>query len=588
MGAAISSSTTEDHNNGGSVPGLDDIPESCISSLLMNFDPPDICKLATVNRAFYRASSADFLWESKLPSSYKFLVDKVLAQENLHNLSKKQIYAKLCRPNRFDGGTKEAWLDKCSGQVCFLMSSKSLKITGIDDRRYWNFIPTEESRFQNIAYLQQMWWVEVLGENSSLLLCGSVRSASRYRPYILSNLPFWIRLLFSRSIHPLVKQRKAVIIGNMSEVENKVDFIQWLEPDMSFMIISQLDDPCDLVRVSTVSSSWHRFVIENGLCKQLCLKMFPEFSGVVHVVEEENMIEPVSDTISNAQDFECLKRNHKVYAFLAHGLPKFMTKDCISEAISASSTDNYPEESIQNTLDPRDITEHRASYWSSQGESDPSVPETLVYKLAATICVVTEINVRPFQAYFQHGFPIYSASAVRFRMGHPRYPVELESPVADITSAHSEFGDNDYIWTYISPEFPMAHENRLQKFKLPEPVLCIGGVLLVELLGRVQKQEMDQLFYICISHVQVVGRPLSPDFDVTMHHPLGKCTLKYCPQTDCCSSSTSSSGDSIQHSRLRAFTAGIMQRGVRRWEQMILAALLGSGTGVIDDNEQNE
>nr|AFK45618.1 unknown [Lotus japonicus] len=49
-------------------------------------------------------------------------------------------------------------------QVCLLISPRSLKITGIDDRRYWNYIPTEESRFKSVAYLQQMWWVEVLGE----------------------------------------------------------------------------------------------------------------------------------------------------------------------------------------------------------------------------------------------------------------------------------------------------------------------------------------------------------------------------------------------------------------------------------------
>ena len=39
-------------------------------------------------------------------------------------------------------------------------------------------------------------------------------------------------------------------------------------------------------------------------------------------------------------------------------------------------------------------------------------------------------------------------------------------------------------------------ENSLQKFKLSEPVLCIGGYLQIELLGRVQKQEMDGLYYI--------------------------------------------------------------------------------------------
>ena len=110
MGAGFSSS--EEDAKGGclfppsSRPGLGDIPESCISSLLMNLDPPDICKLARVNRTFHRASSADFVWESKLPSSYKFLVKKVLADQNPEHMTKKEIYAKLCQPSRLDGGTK--------------------------------------------------------------------------------------------------------------------------------------------------------------------------------------------------------------------------------------------------------------------------------------------------------------------------------------------------------------------------------------------------------------------------------------------------------------------------------------------------
>lgn len=38
-----------------------------------------------------------------------------------------------------------------------------MKITGIDDRRYWNHIPSDESRFCQIAFLQQIWWLEVDG-----------------------------------------------------------------------------------------------------------------------------------------------------------------------------------------------------------------------------------------------------------------------------------------------------------------------------------------------------------------------------------------------------------------------------------------
>lgn len=44
------------------------------------------------------------------------------------------------------------------------ISSKALHITGIDDRRYWTYIPSVESRFQTVAYLQQIWWVEVAGK----------------------------------------------------------------------------------------------------------------------------------------------------------------------------------------------------------------------------------------------------------------------------------------------------------------------------------------------------------------------------------------------------------------------------------------
>ncbi|XP_024028671.1 F-box protein PP2-A13 isoform X2 [Morus notabilis] len=146
---------------------LGDLPESCVSSILKHLDPPEIFKLAMLSRAFHSASLADFIWDSKLPPNYKFLVDKVLRINGSsldYYMPKKVIYAKLCQPNRFDGGTKEVWLDKSSGKMFLSISSKALRITGIGDRRYWNYIPTEESRFQTVAYLQQIWWVEVLGE----------------------------------------------------------------------------------------------------------------------------------------------------------------------------------------------------------------------------------------------------------------------------------------------------------------------------------------------------------------------------------------------------------------------------------------
>lgn len=144
---------------------LGDLPESCVAMVLMNLEPKDICKLAKLNRAFNGASSADFVWESKLPSNYHQIIGKIFGNDNFPvNSCKKDIYASLCRFNSMDDGTKKVWLDKSTGAMCMAISAKGLSITGIDDRRYWKHIPTDESRFSMVAYLQQIWWFEINGE----------------------------------------------------------------------------------------------------------------------------------------------------------------------------------------------------------------------------------------------------------------------------------------------------------------------------------------------------------------------------------------------------------------------------------------
>ncbi|TYJ07136.1 hypothetical protein E1A91_A12G283100v1 [Gossypium mustelinum] len=302
------------------------------------------------------------------------------------------------------------------------------------------------------------------------------------------------------------------------------DFIELLGPDISTKILMNLVSPSDLIRVSLVSSSWHQFVIEN-------------------------------DTVGHKQDdcdeLECLRKNHRIYTLLARAFNPFVRKDCISDAIIASSTDNYPEESINNTLEPFDRIDTRASYWSSEGQNNPAVPETLLYKLMTKMCIVTEIHVQPFQVRLPN---ILSSKAVRFRMGH-----KLQSEMMDSLTSSNKWADDEFIWTYTSPEFPMVQENCLQKFKLPEPVLCIGGYMQVELLGRVQRQEMDGLYYIW-------------------------CALKYLPETGKCTlSSRPLTRENGASSRFRTFTARLLQRGTRGWEQMLLNTLLQARAGRAND-----
>ncbi|KAK9078064.1 hypothetical protein SSX86_002121 [Deinandra increscens subsp. villosa] len=367
-------------------------------------------------------------------------------------------------------------------------------------------------------------------------------------------------------------------------MEDFCDFIQWLGADMSIKILMCLDNPTDLVRATAVSSSWRQFVIMNGLSKQLCIRMFPQVSSVADVIEVNDSVEPLQDRHGICMEWSCLEREHRVYALLARSFTSFMRKDCISEAIVASSTDNYPQESIHHTLEPGDRVDQQASYWSSEGQVDPTISETLVYKLTANLCMITEIHIHPFQAYFQFGFPIYSAKAVRFRLGHLRPAYEFENNIKEEPSTLLRSISENVLWTYTSPSFSMTQESQLQKFNLPQPALCIGGYLQIELLGRVQKQELDEKYYICVSHVQVVGRPLSPAFDVNIIDPSGKCTLKYYPDAECCYSPIKSECEaSNSPSRFRSFTASI-----RGWEQMIFNTLLGGGVVVGNEDSDDE
>lgn len=141
-----------------------------------------------------------------------------------------------------------------------------------------------------------------------------------------------------------------------------------------------------------------------------------------------------------------------------------------------------------------------------------------------------------------------------------------------------------FLWTYTSPEFPMAQENNLQNFKLPKPVLCVGGIMQIELLGRVQRQEMDDLFYICVAYVQIMGHSLSPVFGIESIEPSGRFSLLYNPQAELSSPSTThEEGEEI------TVTTDMVQTHVRGWEQ-ILNILRGAvGVEVYDsEDEQHE
>nr|BAJ85093.1 predicted protein [Hordeum vulgare subsp. vulgare] len=312
----------------------------------------------------------------------------------------------------------------------------------------------------------------------------------------------------------------------MAEECCSADLLEWIGPDVSACVFDRLDHPADLVRAAAVSRTWRKCVVESGLSKSLCLRLCPEVATVAAAAEVTRS--PPSTAASESVS----ERDYRIYSNLAGAYVSDSARPsagCISHCIGASSTDDFPIETMENTLDEEEIINFRPSYWSSGGADDPEAPESLTYRLNSDICVVDEIRVRPYQAFFQDDDPIYSSKTVRFRMGHYKLPRESESFIIDDDENKMVNAEEKYMWTYTSPEFPMLQKNELQSFKLPRPALCIGGVLMIELLGRVQKQEADDMYYICVCHVQVLGRSLSPLFMVDISDPEGHSILKYLP-----------------------------------------------------------
>ncbi|KAG0569436.1 hypothetical protein M758_6G086500 [Ceratodon purpureus] len=312
-------------------------------------------------------------------------------------------------------------------------------------------------------------------------------------------------------------------IGDVGMDAARGDLMKKLDDDTAIHVLQYLDTTRDIACASGVCRSWRRFVLEGQLWKGLCLKEFPEVKTFEEVAEIDLTRDAQAAGSSGSSFRQNLEREERIYRHLLRELrhEPAIEKSCIRDAVVASSTDNYPEESIVQTLYPRprysdDIT---PSYWSSTGQRDVNCPETLTYNLMSNLCVVHEVRIRPFQAFFQIGHPIYSAKYIRIRLGYA-----IEKPTTDCESPKKE-----YVWSYESPKFIMEQADSMQVFKLPRPVLCIGGVLQVELLGRVQTQELDQLYYICICHVSVVGWPVS-DFRARLSGDQRKFFLDYIGQ----------------------------------------------------------
>lgn len=143
--------------------------------------------------------------------------------------------------------------------------------------------------------------------------------------------------------------------------------------------------------------------------------------------------------------------------------------------------------------------------------------DEVTYRLAAEVCVVHSVQLRPYRAEVRRAiFCCHIVADTRtgwmlrlqWQQGAPIYaPLAVRVHLTSLSEDAGGYGLKAHA-PYASEAFPVAHADELQTFTLPRPVLCVGGVLRLQLLGRAQRQRADNRWYVCLVHVRCRGTPL--------------------------------------------------------------------------------
>jgi hypothetical protein len=186
-----------------------------------------------------------------------------------------------------------------------------------------------------------------------------------------------------------------------------------------------------------------------------------------------------------------------------------------AEALAASSTDHVYE-GASNTLSALTVNTHQHGhmwaqpcYWSSSGSHTPETRDWLLYRLCSRVCIVHAVQLQPYHADFQaplHGDPtrpLYAPSRLRVQV-NPMAALNADGWSDDVLIASDVVKE----WAYTSDAFPVQPRNELQTFWLPKPVFCVGGMLRIVLEGRIEQQEADGEYYVCICRATALGQPL--------------------------------------------------------------------------------
>ncbi|RRT85577.1 hypothetical protein B296_00000928 [Ensete ventricosum] len=146
MGARVSSLM-------GRETGLGDLPENCVAAVLVHLNPIldflDRMMISKNESMNFRVDigTSDFGYPILDLMRCMLICFMLLDCRDAYGTTLFDLWYQISPKSFFFSGLQEFWLEKSCGGLCMSIPSRALLITGIDDHRYWNYIPTEESRY---------------------------------------------------------------------------------------------------------------------------------------------------------------------------------------------------------------------------------------------------------------------------------------------------------------------------------------------------------------------------------------------------------------------------------------------------------
>ncbi|CAM8890446.1 hypothetical protein QQ045_024531 [Rhodiola kirilowii] len=157
---------------------LEELPEGCISEIISWTSPLDVCRSTILAKLFKSAADSNSVWERFLPLDYQDIISRSTTP-SLFFLSKKDLYFSLCHhPILVDLGTKSFRLDRATGKKCYMVGARELSIAWQEEPHYWAWISDPNSRFEEVACLNTVFWFDIKGHIETRLLSPSTTYAA--------------------------------------------------------------------------------------------------------------------------------------------------------------------------------------------------------------------------------------------------------------------------------------------------------------------------------------------------------------------------------------------------------------------------